>query len=190
MDVELMAILELDRLKTVIRNSYLSDGTRRENSAEHSWHLAVALLALSEYLPDDIDLDHALRIALIHDICEIGAGDVSIYDSKHSSENMSEAAYIEVFKGRFGNFGSEVADLWQEYENQQSIESRWVKLADRILPFILNLATKGKVWQERGISRTQVLQVNRPIDAVSPEIYAWMKGEIDDAVKKGWLKDA
>lgn len=190
MEFEYKAILELDRLKTVMRNSYISDGTRSENSAEHSWHLAVALMSLADFLPEEFDLDHALRIALIHDICEIGAGDVPAYDCKRGSENVSEAEYIKIFKSRYGDFGKEVADLWYEYEAQQSIESRWVKLTDRILPFILNLATDGRVWQERGISRSQVLRQNLPVDSVCPEIYEWMKTEIDDAVQKGWLKDA
>jgi len=190
MQFEYKAILELDQLKTVMRNSYISDGSRSENSAEHSWHLAVSLMSLSEFLPDGFDLDHAMRIALIHDVCEIGAGDIPVYDRKRGSENMSEAEYIELFKSRYGKFGTEVADLWREYEIQQSVESRWVKLADRILPFILNLATDGRVWQERGISRSQVLQLNLPVDSVCPEIYEWMKVKINDAVHKGWLKDA
>jgi putative hydrolase of HD superfamily len=190
MDFKQKAILELDRLKTVMRNSYISDGTRRENSAEHSWHLAVTLLSLSELMPNDLDLDHAIRIALIHDICEIGAGDVSVYDINRSAKSESEAEYMDLFKSQYGNFGSEAEALWREYEEQQSIEGRWVKLADRMLPFILNLATKGRVWQERGISRSQVLKVNLPINSVYPEIYEWMKMEIDSAVEKGWLKDA
>jgi len=189
MEFESKVILEMDRLKAVLRNSCISDGTRRENSAEHSWHLAVTLMALSEWMPKDLDLDHAIQIALVHDLCEIGAGDVSVYDSKRGSERLLEAEYLEGFKHQFGKFGSEVAELWEEYEAQRSMESRWVKLADRLLPFILNLASEGKVWQARGISRSQVLGVNEPIDKVCPEMYAWMKVEIDGAVQKGWLQD-
>ena len=183
-------LLELDKLKSIYRRAYISDGSRNENSAEHSWHLALALLALREYMPEDLNVDHAIRMALVHDICEIGAGDISVYDPDRSKQTADEAAYITEFSEKHGSLGEEVATLWREYEDQQTQESRWVKVADRLLPFLLNLASEGKTWKEQGIRRSQVLEVSESILAECPAIYEWMTGEIDKAVRLGWLEDA
>jgi len=184
------AILELDKLKTVCRNSIIADGSRKENTAEHSWHMAMTLMAIQRYIPDTVDLDHAMRMSLVHDICEIGAGDVSVYSSSRGQETETEASYMSNFRHTFGDLGPEIADLWQEYTDQKTPESRWVKLVDQILPFILNLATEGRIWKERGICRSQVLRLNLPVNETCPVIYDWMKGKINEAVENGWLRDA
>jgi putative hydrolase of HD superfamily len=183
-------LMELDGLKSINRRAYISDGSRRENSAEHSWHLALALLVLQECMPEDLNLDHAIRIALVHDICEIGAGDISVYDPDRSKKAAEENAYIAEFSRNHRGLGNEVETLWREYEDQQTQESRWVKIADRLLPFLLNLASEGRTWKEQGVSRSQVLEVIKGILADSPDIHGWMVGEIDKAVQLGWLKDA
>jgi len=190
MNIEHLAILELDKLKTVCRNSIISDGTREENAAEHSWHMAMALMTLKNYLPAGFDRDRAIRMALAHDICEIGAGDVPVYSNARGQETESEALYIDSFKAEYGVFGAEIYNLWHEYESQKTLESRWVKLVDRIMPFILNYATEGRIWRERGIKKSQVLNLNTPVREVCPAIYEWMTKMIDEAVANGWLKDA
>lgn len=181
-------LIELDKLKAVYRRSYISDKSRNENSAEHSWHLATALLAFKGILPNEIRLDHAIRMALVHDICEIGAGDISIYDAARSQKTLAESAYIEAFAAQFGGFGSEVAALWHEYEAQNTLESIWVRIIDRLLPFLLNLSTEGKLWQEQRIRKSQVLMVNKAVIENAPELGQWMINEIEIAVKKGWLQ--
>jgi putative hydrolase of HD superfamily len=183
-------LIELDKLKSVYRQSYLSDLSRNENSAEHSWHLAVALMALKDIIPETVNIDHAIRIALLHDVCEIGVGDISVYDAMRAEITEKEADYMAVFAEKHDAFGREANDVWHEYENQGSEESRWVKVVDRLLPFILNIATEGKSWQEQGIRRSQVLALNSGIADISPELYKWIKNEIDGAVQNGWLLDA
>ena len=182
-------LIELDKLKSVYRMTYLSDVSRAENSAEHSWHLAVALMALKDIIPESVDINHAIRMALLHDVCEIGAGDISVYHPKRSEKAKEEAEFMRAFASRHDAFGKEAAALWHEYEAQESEESKWVKVVDRLLPFILNLATDGKRWQEQGISRSQVLGINTCIRDMAPELYEWMKSEIEGAVKNGWLAD-
>lgn len=182
-------LLELDKLKSVHRRAYLSDGSRNENSAEHSWHLAVALIALKEFIPESVDIDHAIKMALMHDICEIGAGDLSVYDPERADQTRSEEEYLAFFALRYGNFGNSAAALWQEYENQQTPESKWVKVVDRLLPFLLNIAAQGKTWKELSIRRNQVINLNQDIAKISPELFEWMKAEIDTAVQNGWLID-
>ncbi|WP_299020106.1 HD family hydrolase [uncultured Photobacterium sp.] len=183
-------LVELDKLKSVYRMTYLSDISRTENSAEHSWHLAVALMALKDFIPETVDIDHAIKMALLHDVCEIGAGDISVYDPKRGEKAKEEAEFMQAFAERHDAFGKEASAMWYEYEEQVTAESRWVKVVDRLLPFILNLATEGKRWQEQGIARSQVLGINHCIEEIAPELFEWMKREIDEAVKNGWLKDA
>ncbi len=182
-------LIELDKLKSIYRRTELSDLSRRENSAEHSWHLAMALLAMQDMMPPELNLDHAIRIALAHDVCEIGPGDVSIHSPLRAQKAAEEEKYMAEFAGRHQGFALEIEELWQEYEAKETLESRWVEVVDRLLPFLLNLATEGKVWREEGISRSRVLQINSPIEGTAPQIHAWIVAEVDKAVNAGWLAD-
>ena len=183
-------IIELDKLKSVYRTAYLSDGSRNENSAEHSWHLAITLMALKDLLPDDLNFDHAIRMALVHDVCEIGVGDVSVYAPSRGDMQEKESAYMKQFASQHGSFGDEVSALYHEFEAQKTKESIWVKVVDRLMPILLNLATEGRTWLEDSIKKSQVLAVNKIIFDHSEELGSWLKGEIDMAVQKGWLQDA
>jgi len=182
-------LTEVDRLKLVSRASYVGDGSRHENSAEHSWHLAFGLLTISRELAIDIDVPKAIAIALIHDVCEIDAGDTPIYSIRNDQQE-AERRCVDRFAGFGLKFGAELRDLWLEYEAQETRESRWVKVMDRFLPFISSLATEGKAWRDRSIARSQVLRINEQVRAYAPEIYEWMVIRIDESVKKGWLLDA
>ena len=165
-------LTELERLKLVDRKAYVSDLSRRENSAEHSWHLALGLLTIAHELDLDIDLHKALVMALIHDACEIDAGDTPVYGPRRPDQHEAE-----------------LHELWIEYEAQESLESRWVKVLDRVMPFIVNLATQGKTWKEQSVSRSQVLRMSQPVREHAPDIYEWMVERIDGCVKEGWLHD-
>ena len=183
-------LMELDRLKSVRRRAYLSDSSRNENSAEHSWHLAVAILALKEVMQSDVNINHAVRIALVHDVCEIGAGDVSIYSPDRCEKTVAEREYISRFASEHKGFAFEVEKLWLEYEEQKTPESRWVKVVDRLLPFLMNLATEGRTWKEQNIKKSQVVAINKVVADEAPIVYQWMTDEIDKAVELGWLKNA
>lgn len=178
--------LELDKLKTVYRKSYLSDGSRNENSAEHSWHLAVVIIGFIRHLPQDVDIDKCIRMALCHDICEIGAGDVCAYHDD-SSKHDRERQYMDVLSEKFSDFGSYSKGLWSEYEVGATLESQWVKVFDKLLPFVLNIANKGRTWKEQGISRSMVIAHNAFIAEIAPDIYNWMLQEVKEAEKMGWL---
>lgn len=184
----LKLIKETDKLKSVYRRAYLSQEPRNENSAEHSWHLCIVLMALEPVMPNEINLDHSIRMALIHDICEIGAGDISIYSKKRDDKFALESKYIEYFKSNYGYVGHEVQQLWLEYEKQSTQESKWVRVVDRLLPFLMNVITEGKTWLEQDVCKSQVINVNKSIQIMYPELYKWMLDQIDAAVKKGWLR--
>ena len=182
-------LMELEKLKQVERRSYLSDISRRENSAEHSWHLAMGLLTVASELSLDIDLLKTLRLALVHDVCEIDAGDVSVFSPLHANKAEYEQRCMARLSAYEVVFGAEMMALWNEYKAQQTLESRWVKVLDRFMPFIINLATEGRPWKEQGVTRSQVIAINQTTRQLAPELYAWMLREIDASVEKGWLRD-
>jgi 5'-deoxynucleotidase YfbR-like HD superfamily hydrolase len=182
-------LIDVERLKLVPRKAYVSDHSRRENSAEHSWHLSIGLLALAHELNLKIDLHKALVMAVIHDTCEIDAGDTPAYGPARPDQYEAELRCIQRLASYGLAFGPQLKDLWLEYEAQETPESRWVKVLDRLMPFVVNLAARGKNWQEQSICRSQVLRVSQPVQDVAPEIYEWMVERIEQCVKDGWLLD-
>jgi putative hydrolase of HD superfamily len=182
-------LTEMERLKLVRRAAYVSDLSRRENSAEHSWHLAIGLLTVARELDLDIDVHKALVMALIHDACEIDAGDTPIYGPPRSDQHDAEKQCIARLATSGLKFGKELEALWLEFEAQETRESRWVKVLDRLMPFVVNLATEGKTWRDQGVTRSQFLRINEPVRCHAPEIYAWMVERMEECVQAGWLKD-
>jgi len=183
-------LTEVERLKLVPRRAYVSDLSRRENAAEHSWHVAVGLLTLAHELDVAIDLHKALVMAVVHDLCEIDAGDTPAYGAPRPDQHEAEAMCVQRLAGHGVVFGVRLQDLWSEFEAQQTIESRWVKALDRVMPFVVNLATNGHNWKEQSITRSQVLEVSAPVKDVAPEIYEWMEHRVQQCVRDGWLHDA
>jgi putative hydrolases of HD superfamily len=183
-------LTDVERLKLVKRRAYVSDGSRRENAAEHSWHLALGLLTIANELNLEIDLHKALVMALIHDTCEIDAGDTPVYGPERPDQYEAELRCIQRLAAYGLGFGPTLRELWLEYEEQVSLESRWVKVLDRFMPFIVNLATQGVNWREQSVSRSQVLRVSEPVREHAPEIYDWMTKRIQECVDAGWLLDA
>jgi putative hydrolase of HD superfamily len=181
---------DVERLKLVQRKSYVSDLSRRENSAEHSWHLALGMLTIADELDLEFDLNKALAMSLIHDVCEIDAGDSPVYGPERPDQYEAELACMNRLSSSGVRFGARMRELWLEFEAQETRESRWVKVMDRVMPFIVNLATNGQNWKEQSISRSQVLKVNQPVRDHAPEIYAWMEERIAECVRVGWLVDA
>lgn len=183
-------LTDVERLKLVKRKAYVSDMSRRENSAEHSWHLAIGLVAIALELNIKIDLHKALVMALIHDLCEIDAGDTPAYGAQRPDQHEVELRCVERLAGYDLAFGPSLHELWIEYEAQATPESRWVRVLDRLMPFIVNLATQGVNWKEQSVSRSQLLRVSQPVREHAPEIYQWMLERVEGSVKAGWLIDA
>jgi putative hydrolase of HD superfamily len=178
-------LTDVERLKLVERKAYISDVSRRENSAEHSWHLALGLMAIAQELDLKVELHKTLVMALIHDICEIDAGDTPAFGPQRPDQHEAELRCIERLAGYDLKFAPSIRELWPEYEAQVSLESRWVKVLDRVMPFIVNLATRGINWKEQSVSRSQVLTVSEPAREHVPEIYQWMVGRVGECVKAG-----
>jgi putative hydrolase of HD superfamily len=183
-------LTDVERLKLVKRKAYVSDASRRENSAEHSWHLALGLVAIAQELNLKIDLHKALVMALIHDVCEIDAGDTPAFGPQRPDQHEAELRCIERLAGYELKFAPSIRELWLEYEAQESVESRWVKVMDRVMPFIIHFSNGGLAWKEQSVSRTRLKRVCEPVRQHAPEIYEWMLGKIEEAVRAGWLIDA
>jgi putative hydrolases of HD superfamily len=183
-------LTDVERLKLVKRKAYVSDMSRRENSAEHSWHLSLGLVVIAQELGLKIDVHKALVMALIHDTCEIDAGDTPAFGPQRPDQHEAELRCIERLAGYDLKFAPSIRELWLEYEAQESVESRWVKVMDRVMPFIVNLGSQGINWMEQSVTRSQVLRVSETVREQAPEIYEWMLGKIEECVKAGWLIDA
>jgi putative hydrolases of HD superfamily len=170
---QLEFILEIDRLKSVLRQSYLIDIDRHENSAEHSWHLAVAAMVLAEHAKERIDISKVIRLVLVHDLVEIDAGDTFIYDE---AANVGKAAREQEAANRlFGVLAEDQAQtfmaLWREFEDRETPEAKFAFALDRLLPILHNVFTQGGSWKEHGIRREQALKKNRPIEDGSPDLW-------------------
>jgi len=183
-------LTDVERLKLVKRKAYVSDMSRRENSAEHSWHLALGLVALAQELDLKMDLHKALVMAMIHDLCEVDAGDTPAFGAQRPDQHEAELRCIQRLAAYDLKFAPSLQELWLEYEAQVSVESRWVRVLDRLMPFIVNLSTQGINWKEQSVSRSQVLRVSEPVREHAPEVYEWMVGRVGECVKAGWLIDA
>ena len=181
-------LLELDKLKSVNRRTYINGGERVENSAEHSWHLAMSCWAFAEVLKKDFDLLKLIQLALVHDLGEIDAGDTFLYGSARSNAHLEERACVKRLSSFPGNPISNLVDIWEEQEAGETKEAKLLKVLDRLLPFLHNITSQGRAWQDNGVRREQVEKMHQFIEQEAPEIHAWFLTRLDDAVEQGWLK--
>ena len=185
-------LLALDALKSVNRRNYttqLSEHTPRrlENSAEHSWHLAMACWSVAQHFKLDVNHEKLLKLALVHDLGEIEAGDTFLYADKRSQAHVDERIGVEKLAAMIGNPVPELLTLWDEQETGHSAESKLLKVVDRLLPFMLNMVTDGGAWTDHQVKRSQVEAAQAFISEDFPEIHDWITEQIAIAVQQGWL---
>ena len=186
---QIMFIIEIDKLKDILRRSYLMDGQRRENSAEHSWHLALMAAVLSEHAAEPVDVERIVRLALVHDLVEIDAGDTFLYDEKGNADK--HARECEAADRVFGllpeDQSVELRALWDEFEAAETPEARFARSIDRLMPLLHNYHNQGRPWREHGITSDRVLTACANIEHGSPTLWAYAREVIEDAVTKGYL---
>ncbi len=183
-------LLELDALKLVNRRSYIYGNSRLENSAEHSWHLAMACWTFARSFEIKLSEEKLLKLALVHDIGEIDAGDTFLYSDQRNNAHSAERECIKRFADHDGNAIADFTALWEEQETGNSVETKLLKAVDRLLPFLHNISSQGKTWIEHDIKKSQVLNMHAFIEDDFPQIYSWILDNIQLAVKEGWLIDA
>ena len=166
LEQQLNFISEIDKLKTVLRQTTLLDDSRRENSAEHSWHVALMAFVLAEHADvDGLDIFRIVRMLLIHDIVEVDAGDTFCYDLDGMAEKAKKErqAAERIFGLLPADQADELRGLWQEFEARETPEARFANALDRLQPVMHNLQTGGNAWRRHGITREQVLERNAVI---------------------------
>ena len=184
-------IREIDKEKFITRQTFLSDAKRRENDAEHAWHMAIMTLLLSEYANEEIDVLRVISMLLIHDLVEIDAGDTYAYDAvggatQHTRE---EAAAQRIYGLLPEDQGKWLYDLWEEFEAYETPEAKYAHMLDNSQPLFLNNATDGISWVEHGVKKSQIYTRNRRTGEGAPKIWEYMQELIDQHVEKGHVID-
>ena len=185
-------VMEIDKLKTILRQTSLMDNSRRENSAEHSWHLAVMALTLGEYAEPGTDLTHVIKMVLVHDLVEIDAGDTFAYDAQgYTDKNeREERAAARIFGLLPDDQRDELMALWHEFEAISTAEARFANALDRLEPLLGNYATGGGSWQKAGVTLAKVQKRMEPIGNVSEALGVYVQHILAESVAKGYLRES
>ena|ERR1700733_894479 len=178
---QLTFLVEADRLKNVLRRALLTDGSRRENSAEHSWHLALEAMVLVEYSPVPVDLPRVLRMLIVHDIVEIDAGDTFAYDKAGNAtkKDREQRGAERIFGLLPTDIARDLRGLWEEFEAQVTPDACFANAVDRVGPFLQNTATNGGTWRIYKLSREEVLTRMDPVRTALPAIWPKVLAAID-----------
>ena len=184
-------ILEIDKEKNILRQTYLTGYTRQENDAEHAWHMAIMIYLLKEYANEEFDVTKAMMMALIHDIVEIDAGDTYAYDveNKKTQEEREKKAAERIFGILPENQQKELKGLFEEFEAGETKEAKFVRAMDNLQPLLLNDSNNGEDWKRQGIRKSQVLKRQEKTKPGSEEIWDFSVRLVQENVKKGNLID-
>lgn len=180
----------VDKMKEVLRRNLVVSGERRENDAEHSWHLALMAMLLEEYSAEKVNIERVLKIALVHDLVEVYAGDTFAYDEKgyEDKEERERAAADKLFGSLESEQSAEFRALWDEFEAAETPESKYANAIDRIQPLILNYLTNGHTWKLGNVHAPQIYKRMDIIRTAAPELWQIVEGVIADSIEKGILK--
>jgi putative hydrolase of HD superfamily len=182
-------IVEIDKLKSVLRRTYLVNDSRRENTAEHSWHLTVMAVLLTEHANEQIDLLRVLKMLIVHDIVEIDADDTFCYDDVGALTKADREirAADRIFNLLPEDQARELRNLWEEFEQRVTNEAKFAASLDRLIPLLHNYHTEGKSWREHGITSTQVMKRNLHIGEGSDSLWEFAQTLINEAVERKHL---
>ncbi len=187
-ETQLNFIFEVDKVKSIIRKSKLFDSSRFENDAEHSWTICIMAILLKEYSNTTINIEKVIVMLLVHDIVEIDAGDTFLYsherDSAHAREELAAKRIFGILPE---DQSKELYELWNEFEERKTNESKYAAVFDRLEPVLQNYKTEGYTWKKNGITKSMILEKNKHIVEGSEEIWDFFKYLIDECVRKGYL---
>lgn len=189
LDRQLLFTAEIDRMTDILRQTMLISGKRRENDAEHSWHIAVMAMLLTEYATEPVDIGRVVRMCVVHDLVEIGAGDTFAYDDQGNigKAERERIAADKLFSRLPEDQGSMIRGLWEEFDAMETPDAKYAACVDRLQPFLHNVLTDGHTWRSGKVARTSVEKRISVIREFMPEVYRWMEANIEQAVEKGWL---
>lgn len=186
---QIQFIVEVDKVKNIFRQTYLADANRKENDAEHSWHLALMAILLKDYMEEEADLIKVMTMVLIHDLVEIDAGDTYAYDEKGAvtKRDREEKAADRIFGLLPEDQGNEFRMLWEEFEAYETAEAKYAHLLDNFQPLLLNDASGGKSWAEHGVHKSQVYKRNERIPETSGMIWEQIQKIVQKHIEQGHL---
>ena len=184
-------IMELDKIKKITRQTYLWDGSRKENDAEHSWHLALMAVLLKEYANEEVDLAKVIPMVLLHDLVEIDAGDTYAYDQAGLATQRAREtkAADRIFGMLPEDQGTKFRNLWEEFEAYETAEAKFAHVLDNCQPLLLNDASGGKSWKEHTVHKSQIYKRNEHTAEGSREIWEYMQQLIDKHIQLGHVID-
>ena len=190
LDQQLKFTAEIDKMTGILRRTLLVDRSRRENDAEHSWHIAVMALLFQEYAEEAVNVGRVAEMCVVHDLVEIYAGDTFAYDTKgnEDKEAREAAAADRLFAQLPEEQGKMIRELWEEFDAMETADAKYAACLDRIQPFLHNTLTGGHTWVESGTKRPAVEKRMAIVKEFMPEVYEWIDANLDRAVDKGWLK--
>ena len=190
LEKQIAFLTEVDKEKNIFRQTYLADGKRKENDAEHSWHLALAAVLLKEHMKEDADLGRVMTMVLIHDLVEIDAGDTYAYDTEGAATKREREvkAADRIFGILPEDQGTYLRELWDEFEAYETAEAKYAHLLDNFQPLMLNDASDGKSWEEHGVHKSQVCRRNARIPETSEIVWEKMLKIMDKHIEKGHLQ--
>ena len=190
LEKQIQFIVEADKVKNIFRQTYLADGRRKENDAEHSWHLALMAVLLKEHMNEDADVARVMIMVLIHDLVEIDAGDTYAYDEKGAQTKRERE--VKAAERIFGilpeDQGRYFRELWEDFEAYETPEAKFAHLLDNFQPILLNDASGGKSWVEHGVHKSQPMKRNERIPGTSDIIWEKMQEIFEKHVENGNLK--
>nr|WP_263971795.1 HD domain-containing protein [Leptolyngbya ohadii] len=182
----------MDRLKHILRQTLLIDASRQENSAEHSWHLAIMAIVLAEYAPVGTDIGRAIKMLLIHDLVEIDAGDTFCYDVQGNLDKVDRElqAADRIFGLLPPDIEAELRPLWEEFEARETVTAQFAASLDRIQPLLHNYKTQGGTWKKHGVSIDQVRKRMAPVKEGTPDLWEWVEAIVQESVEAGYIRVA
>jgi putative hydrolase of HD superfamily len=183
---QLAFLVEADKLKNVLRRTLLTDGSRQENSAEHSWHLALTAMVLEEYASAPVNMAKVLRMLIVHDVVEIDAGDTFAFDTAGNAtkEERERNAADRIFGLLPEGHSAELRSLWEEFDEAATPEAHFANAVDRIQPFLQNRETRGGSWRIHNLSREQVLARMDPIRTALPGLWPMVSATVEEFFSK------
>lgn len=193
-DARLDAILkftaEADQMTAILRRTILTDGSRRENDAEHSWHIALMAMLFKDYAEQTPNVERAVKMCVVHDLIEIYAGDTFAFDKAGnvSKEEREKAAADKLYSHLPEDLAKELRGLWEEFDAMESADSRYANCMDRIQPFLHNTLTSGHTWTLAKVSVADCERRMSPVKKFMPRIWPWVQKCIEQAVRQGWLQ--
>lgn len=192
LDRQLRFLIEADRLKTVIRGNRIGDASRRENTAEHSWHLALFAMVLREWAIGEVDVWRVVQMLILHDLVEIESGDTPLFDAAGAVDqaDREERAANKLFGMLPSGQGDAMRSIWGEFEEAETADARFAKALDRLQPILLNHVVGGGTWTDYDVDVARERSLTKRIADGSPTLWAAAEAVFADAVANGWLRPA